>query len=918
MTERKRRPSFPFSWPRSITVITLVLLLACVVGSIWIAQKTVVGPARTTSTLSSSAGAPDATSPYENTRPGVGYVGDAACARCHRDIASAYRSHPMGRSLAPVSARKDPPATADLGLPIEDKGVRYTIETRDGRVFHKAARHDPDGHAFAEISAEVQFALGSGTRGVSYLIDRDGFLFQSPIAWFAQTGRWDISPGYGEYQTRPDFERPIQPDCLYCHANHFNAVAGTLNRYEEPIFQGHAIGCERCHGPGSLHVTRARTSAGPDMSIVNPAHLEPALRDSVCQQCHLQGSFRFARAGRTPFDYRPGLPLHQFLAVFLLKRGSSGKFEAVGHDEQMQASRCFAASKGELGCISCHDPHSVPAPATRVAYYRDRCLACHAKKGCALPAAVRQTRGQGDDCVACHMPRPAISNVPHTAATDHRIPRGPAGSTHENPRDTAGQSNGSPLVDYHWPLMTDVERQAAERDIGVAQGWAARSLSGTPQVARFAAIQGLPVLEAAVQDRPDDLVAREFLGHAFESLNRHEDALHAFEDVLGVQPQRELALRATGRLLTRLNRPELARTQFQKAIAVNPWISFYRMGLARACHRAGTGRLPLQRVAMLCDSTLSFSTRACYWLSVISVRKRLTRPTPSLRFSCAFIRQAATSGINGTTNKSRRLKAPTRLPLDRIADFAIGRIQPDRAFAIDGRSRMVKMWHRPGHCQECLIIPMNEHPEIQSTDSAGSKGDIPHHSTARPGRVTPATILMLALWVGLVAGFLDMGLLVFNRRVLDRDFIRLGSNYPWIIPLCVAALMAVPGAVLAVIARMARRSDQPESAVLAFLFSRIARHLRQASPRAVGRAFDMRRARHASGSHVANSQRKVSADSRAVDPRTRRPAGDHHARDDRRASVVGTSAGDVGPARGSRRCTQRRAHRLGHGAARAI
>ena len=319
----------------------------------------------------------------------------------------------MGRSLAPVSGMEDgPPAGSRAGLPIEHKGVRYTIEQRDGRVIHKASRRGADGNAFAEIEAEVRFALGSGTRGISYLIERDGFLFQSPIAWFAQHRRWDIAPGYGESSVRPDFERAIQPDCLFCHTNQFRAVAGTFNRYEKPIFRGHAIGCERCHGPGELHVNAAGQSAESDMTIVNPADLAPALRDSVCQQCHLQGSFRFARAGREPFDYRPGLPLHRFLAVFLMKKGDGRKFEAVGHDEQMEASRCFAASEGQLGCISCHDPHRLPEPATKVAYYRERCLACHEKKGL-RPAAHRASiagAGRG------------LHRVPHAATGDHERP----------------------------------------------------------------------------------------------------------------------------------------------------------------------------------------------------------------------------------------------------------------------------------------------------------------------------------------------------------------------------------------------------------------------------------------------------------------------------------------------------------------
>ena len=129
--------------------------------------------------------------------------------------------------------------------------------------------------------------------------------------------------------------------------------------------------------------------------------------------------------------------------MFLIKNGQQGKFDAVGHVEQMAQSRCFAASNGRLGCISCHDPHRLPAPNSKIAHYRERCLKCHAKKGCALPLAQRESRGQEEDCIECHMPRPTITNVPHTAATDHRIPRGVPGSVPKHPGKQPG-SRGSP------------------------------------------------------------------------------------------------------------------------------------------------------------------------------------------------------------------------------------------------------------------------------------------------------------------------------------------------------------------------------------------------------------------------------------------------------------------------------------------
>jgi predicted CXXCH cytochrome family protein len=465
--------------------------------------------------------------------------------------------------------------------------VRYTIEHRDGRTYHKATRRGADGTVFAEIEAEVKFALGSGTRGIAYLIERDGFLFQSPIAWFAQEARWDISPGYGEYTAKPNFERPIQPGCLFCHANQFRAVAGTLNRYETPIFQGHAIGCERCHGPGALHARGDGPSNDSESTIVNPANLTPALRDSVCQQCHLQGSFRFTRSGREPLDFRPGLPFHRFWAVYLMKNPEQGKFEAVGHVEQMESSRCFRASQGELGCISCHDPHRVPAPSAKAAYYRARCLECHEQRGCALPVAERQVRGRGDDCVYCHMPRPAVTNIPHTAATDHRIPRGGPSAAPESPRGAVGHPEDFPLVDYHWGVMSPEDRRDAARDQGMALALAARILSASMDVARVPASQAVPLLTAAVRDRPDDVSAGESLGLMLGMLDRREEALRAYESVLRVDPGRELALRSAGRVLGRLGRPGAARAALEKTIAVDPWRSDYQLAMATACYHAG-------------------------------------------------------------------------------------------------------------------------------------------------------------------------------------------------------------------------------------------------------------------------------------------------------------------------------------------
>ena len=105
------------------------------------------------------------------------------------------------------------------------------------------------------------------------------------------------------------FGRPIEPDCLYCHANRFEAVAGTINGYRRPIFHGLSIGCERCHGPGGLHVRSPGPADGPggDRTIVNPRRPRAGLARGGLRAVPPAGglSHRAGRAPRHRFPPRP-------------------------------------------------------------------------------------------------------------------------------------------------------------------------------------------------------------------------------------------------------------------------------------------------------------------------------------------------------------------------------------------------------------------------------------------------------------------------------------------------------------------------------------------------------------------------------------------------------------------------------------
>jgi Flp pilus assembly protein TadD len=506
-------------------------------------------------------------------RPSAGYVGDAACTRCHRQIALTYSRHPMGNSLSPVAAA--PPAGDEAGgRPLfEAQGLAYSIERRDGRVVHQETRRDSSGAIVARNEAEVRFALGSGHEGIGYLVERDGFLFQSPISWYVRKRQWDLAPGYERMNAH--FDRPVASTCLYCHANRALPVAGTINRYRPPIFQGHAIGCERCHGPGELHV-QARTKVDSvETTIVNPAGLEPALRDAVCEQCHLLGHRRVVKRDRREEDFRPGLSFDEFWSVFEPAAGTAEE-RFVGQVEQMHESVCFQASRGGLGCISCHDPHERPGPAEQARHYRERCLECHADRGCKLPESARLARSGTDDCAGCHMPRLDRTDILHAATTDHRILRQSKGADRPSISSAGPSAGAGPLVLFHRERMSDRQRKEAERDLGVA----------LCRDGPAGAAAALPLLDAALVARPDDLDACEAKGFALVQLGRYLEGLAAFRSALGREPGRESALIGAADAAARAGRRDDAIADLRRAIALNPNRAAYRSDLASLYFRA--------------------------------------------------------------------------------------------------------------------------------------------------------------------------------------------------------------------------------------------------------------------------------------------------------------------------------------------
>ena len=211
-----------------------------------------------------------------------------------------------------------------------------------------------------------------------------------------------------------------------------------------------------------------------------------------------------------------------------------------------------------------------------MAYYRDRCLSCHADRGCALPVAERRARGPVDDCIACHMPRAPTSDIPHIATTLHLIPRdgvlalARATAVPRTPHDETD------LVPFHRDQMSPEALETTGRDLGVALRTRGRE----------GAAKAVPLLREAIREHPDDVHAHESLGFALWTLGFDEKGLAAFEDALAREPDRLASLEAAALVLGHLGRGDRAIAAWRCAIAVDPWRPKFYTALAIELNRA--------------------------------------------------------------------------------------------------------------------------------------------------------------------------------------------------------------------------------------------------------------------------------------------------------------------------------------------
>lgn len=352
--------------------------------------------------------------PYKNLHDTVSYVGMETCRSCHQEIYETFIRTGMGQSFDHATPKKSAATFGKHALVYDSlNNFYYQPFWKQDSLFIKEFRLK-DKDTTHQRNQYIKYIIGSGQHTNSHIIEENGYLRQAPITFYTQDKFWDLAPGFeGGFSSR--FNRIIGQECMTCHNSYPDFVKSSENKFRK-VPTG--ISCERCHGPGEIHVKEklanqiVDTAKYIDYSIVNPKKLPRDLQMNVCQRCHLQG-VAILKENKDFDDFKPSEHLNEVMDIFLPEfDGNETKFIMASQAHRLTKSVCY--QKSDMTCISCHNPH-ISVKETPRQKFNKACISCHQTKICQLPETNK------NDCSGCHMPLSGSIDIPHVQIHDHFI-----------------------------------------------------------------------------------------------------------------------------------------------------------------------------------------------------------------------------------------------------------------------------------------------------------------------------------------------------------------------------------------------------------------------------------------------------------------------------------------------------------------
>jgi predicted CXXCH cytochrome family protein len=401
---------------------------------------------------------------------GATFVGSERCGDCHDDEHDEWSDslHPKKIQVADDDTVVAP-WDADVTIPVAD-GVDATVYLTKNASGYWVSLDDTGDHTY-----RVDYVLGGFGWKQRFVTQIGNSKYILPHQWNLETEGWVAYHATDWYDPATGDAKVIAIDqswdrrCAGCHATgveiDFNDTSGEwMASYSEL-----GIGCEACHGPGSLHIDPPGDGEKVDY-IWNPTD------SAACGNCHVRGGSVDLVGGKTTgypmmdgHAIRPGDSLADYylMAAGFHPDGETSRshhqqyVDALTHPHSDALSTIVENDHGQDFCLDCHATDYMLAEeddrlTMETAMYDIECVACHAPHGSSIDHDLRIS--QEEVCTQCHnsgTSAPGSSpHHPHQEIAEGTI----------NIDGLSGDSwmDGTTCTDCHMPL---VAKSAVSYDI---------------------------------------------------------------------------------------------------------------------------------------------------------------------------------------------------------------------------------------------------------------------------------------------------------------------------------------------------------------------------------------------------------------------------------------------------------------------
>jgi len=306
-----------------------------------------------------------------------------ACATCHLEA----RSQPatsMGLALETVEECEV--LSSHSLLRFKNGSYSYRIERKGNQSVYSVTNGDQT------LTMPIRWAMGASSAiGQTYILEKDGQLYESRVSYFRELNGLDLTMGAQESapNNMTDAAGRLMglDDKLRCFGCHATDAAEARQLTLDKLTPG--VQCEHCHGSAKKHLAGMAEGASNQVKMSSLTTMSAEQVSNFCGKCHRtwEEIVLIGRLDITDLRFQP---------------------------YRLAGSKCFDTDDRRISCVACHNPHQEVD--SHSSDYDSKCQACHSGGKHRAVACKVATK----NCATCHMPKIELPGA-HYKFTDHRI-----------------------------------------------------------------------------------------------------------------------------------------------------------------------------------------------------------------------------------------------------------------------------------------------------------------------------------------------------------------------------------------------------------------------------------------------------------------------------------------------------------------